>query len=156
MNKRNILVVCATIKQPRTYTKISKTFFADRVQSKVEYHIKAFAGECITAMTALLAFAEEHLIDQLGEHVVALRLAVELIDWLVIATEDIAIKYLQHIADLIHKYQDAVSDLYPTCACLAPPANNIFSQKNHPSPKIETVVSERSQPSPTFEKSCRI
>lgn len=106
----------STVVLPRSYSKPPKTFFSSRIVGNERAHCKGFAGEMITIVSILVLFCESvlapgHILD---DHVTCMCLLGQILDWCVIAHESVLLRHCQTLNDILDRYSDLSSTLYPS------------------------------------------
>ena len=100
---------------PRSWPRLGKTFFVDRVNNQDGAHIKAFASEVISAVHVLDFFADIHLRPNnlLNLHTVCLAKLVKVFDLLHLG--DGVVNHLRELHLGMEAYLSDFRALYPNC-----------------------------------------
>ena len=105
-----------TVKLPRSFSRLSKTFFSTRTRFEANKEMRAFAGEMISTVGVLRLLCVEVLapmnIGVMGAHIRVMRILSELVDWLVQTKIEVLRQHLDRVDAIIEAYR---AEAIPIC-----------------------------------------
>ena len=106
---------CSSVKMPQGFTKLKKTFFADRVVKAKDAHIRAFAAEVLSAISLLGLFLDVVVAPMklagLDDHLACFTLLV----CLVAILQKGDLKDIPNFRVGVHSHHTLFISLYPDC-----------------------------------------
>jgi len=105
----------ATVSIGSGRSKLSKTFFSDRIVSRPDAHMKAFASEMLTAIQVLGIFADVVLkpMGALGPHLQCFDMLREIANTLVLG--DVVATMMPRMREVTKAHHELFATLYPGC-----------------------------------------